>query len=52
MSYETMSRRYFGESVPDDRREGVAQMIIGIGGFGLFCLVAAVVLVMWCQGCI
>lgn len=43
---------YFGEKAPDDRREAIAQMIIGLGGFGLFCLVAAAVLVMWCQGSI
>lgn len=45
-----MCRYYFGESMPDDRREAMAQMIFGLGGFGLFCLVAAVVLVMWCEG--
>lgn len=45
-----MCRYYFGESMPDDRREAMAQMIIGIGGFGLFCLVAAAVLVMWMEG--
>lgn len=45
-----MYKFYFGDNAPDDRREALAQMIIGLGGFGAVCLVAAAVLVAWCQG--
>lgn len=43
-------RWYFGDREPDDPREAVAQIVLGLCGFGLFCAVWLIVIVLWFKG--
>ena len=48
-----MYKWYFGtDKHPEDRRNAIAEMVVGVGSFAGLFLAGAVVLVMWMEGCI
>lgn len=45
-----MYQWYFGDREPEDKREALLQMAIGIGGFAALCIGWAALMILWFKG--
>ncbi len=45
-----MYQWYFGDREPEDKREALVQMAIGIGGFAALCIGWALLVILWFKG--